>query len=122
MGTPTRIGAGPLVNLIDEVRAEYWRRPAYDEYGDHIRQANAVRVVAGEILEGRSAADRVKILADLQGSEELRLACHPAEVFGTASTANEVLFDLICEVCWQILMRDLEIRIEDEIRSALAEA
>jgi len=111
-----------LSRFIDLVKSEYWQRSAFDDYADGMRQVNTSRVVTCQLLEGLSELRRATVVADLGLLNDPQLLRDPAEFLNAATTPSEILFDLVCECCWQELMRDLGIRVEDEIRSALAEA
>lgn len=121
MSAPTEICGEKLSGLIETVRHEYWRRPLFDELEDGLRQANTSRVVICQMLERRSPAEQQAIVADVYRLDGLDLLVDPAEIFSTAATTGEILFDLICEVCWQALAADLSIRVEDEVRSTLTD-
>ena len=122
MGPSIEFCDAGLASFVEDVRSEYWRRAAYDEYRDGLRQANTCRVVACQVLEDRSRSELLDILAGVFGLDGCEFIATPVEAFETSFTPSELLVDLICEVCWQVLMQDVSVRVEDEVRLALAEA
>jgi hypothetical protein len=111
-----------LRRLTDAVRAEYWRRGPYESYAGGLLQPNTVRVVVCQLLEALGAAAQLAIVEDLYTLDSIELLRDdPREVFAAADSVASHIFDLVCEVVWQTLVADVEIRVEDEIREALAE-
>ena len=120
----TRFQSSPrnLLLFNELVRSEYWLRQPYEDYSSGLRQANTVRVVACQVLEKLSHEEQLAVVRDLYTLESVELLRGtPSEVFGASDSIRSHIFDLACEVTWQMLVSDLEIRVEDEIRMALAE-
>jgi hypothetical protein len=111
-----------LRRFVSDVRSEYWSRGPFDQFLGGARQPNTVRLVAGQVLEDLPAPHRVALVGELLCLEELELIRDLDRIFRFADSVGAVVFDLACEVCWQILVSDVEIRIEDEIRAALTAA
>jgi hypothetical protein len=112
-----------LLDYIEAVRREYVRRRPYDDLSGGLRQTNTIRLVAAEIFEDLSGEQKLAVICDayaLDSHEFLRE--DPREIFQASDTIANHLFDLVCEVAWQVLVSDIELRIEDEIRMALAES
>lgn len=111
---------GPdLRAFIEAVREEYRRREPYEEYLGGVRQPNTVRLVAGQVLEEMAPDRQAALTGDLLRLESLSLFRELDEVFEASDSVGALVFDLACEVCWQLLVSDVEIRIEDEIRLSL---
>jgi hypothetical protein len=111
-----------LPRFIEAVRTEYWLRRPYDDYSGGLRQTNTVRVVACQTLERFSREEQLAVIQDLYTLDSVAfIRDDPREVFEASDSVGSHMFDLACEVVWQTLIRDVEIRIEDEIRMALAE-
>jgi hypothetical protein len=117
----THTGSRELSRFVDAVRREYRQRPPFDELSDGARLANTTRVVACQVLEELPAAQRCAIAAGLHDLDRVALLRDPDEIFQAAENPADVVFDLICEVCWQQLVEEPAIRVEDEIRSILTE-
>jgi hypothetical protein len=112
-----------LLRFSHAVRAEYLRRPPYDDYPGGLRQVNTVRIVACQVLERLPYEEQLTIVQDLYTLDSVELLRDdPHEVFAASDSIGSHLFDLACEVVWQMLVESVDIRIEDEIRIALAEA
>jgi hypothetical protein len=109
-----------LAGFVESVRLEYWRRERYEEHPGGVRQPNSVRVVAGQILEDLGPVRRSAVVAELLELESVELVSDLDAVFRASDSVGTMVFDLVCEVCWQLLVADLEVRIEDEVRAALA--
>jgi hypothetical protein len=104
------------------VEAEYRRRPPYDDYPGGLRQVNTIRIVACQVLESLPYDEQLAIIQDLYTLDSVELQRdNPHEIFAASDSIGSYLFDLACEVVWQMLVTNLEIRVEDEIRLALAE-
>jgi hypothetical protein len=111
-----------LRRLTDAVRAEYWRRGPYEVYAGGLLQPNTVRVVACQVLDALPAAAQLAIVEDLYTLDSIELVRgDPGEVFAASDSVRSHIFDLACEVVWQTLVADIGVRVEDEIREALAE-
>jgi hypothetical protein len=111
-----------LRDFAQEVQEEYWGRGPFEEYLEGVRQPNTVRLVAGQVLEAMTAHQQAAVMGDLLRLESIALVREPEEVLQAADSVGAMLFDLACEACWQILVSDVELRIEDEIRAALAQS
>jgi hypothetical protein len=110
-----------LLLYLEAVRREYLAREPYEDFSGGLRQINTIRLVAGETLEGLAREERLAVICDvyeLDSHEFLR--DDPREIFHASDTVSNHLFDLVCELAWQELVSDTELRIEDEIRIALA--
>ena len=105
-----------LTSLALEVRGEFLRRPPYSL--DDTRRPNSVRLVALDLLESRTTRQQLSVLADLiERNPKLTLApAHDHDIFEYSDTPATYVADLICEVIWQILTRDAEIREEEQRR------
>ncbi len=111
-----------LLRLARAVRREYWRRDPYEAYTGGLRQPNTVRVVACQLLEALPPARQLAIVEELYALDSLELLRdEPGEVYAASDSVRSHIFDLACEVVWQTLVADVRIRVEDEIREALAE-
>ena len=110
-----------LRDFVEEVRDEYWCREAFEDLGG-VRQPNTVRLVAGQVLEAMAPSRQSGLMGDLLGLESMALVREPEEVLQAADSIGAMLFDLACEACWQFLVADVELRVEDEIRAALVQA
>ena len=111
-----------LLRFSEAVRTEYLRRQPYDDYSGGLRQTNTVRVVACQVLEQLPREEQLAVVWDLYTLDSVELLRDdPRDVFEASDSVGNHIFDLACEVVWQMLMRDIEIRVEDEIRTALAE-
>jgi transcriptional antiterminator Rof (Rho-off) len=121
---PTVVGVEgvSLRRLIQDVHDEFVVRCAYDEFELEFRQANCVRVVALDMFDRKSPDEQVAVVADLlcHNGEMRLLRGDKTTVFASAESPGEIIVDLVCEIVWQVLMRDHEVRVEDEIRLALA--
>lgn len=105
------------------MRSEYVLRSPYDDLSGGLRQTNTIRLVAGEIFDDLSKDQQLAVICDayaLDSHEFLR--DDPREIFKASDTIANHLFDLVCELAWQVLVSDIELRIEDEIRISLAES
>jgi len=122
MPTRSQTTRESLSRFREAVEAEYWRRPPFDDYPGGLRQVNTVRIVACQVLERLAYEEQVAVVQDLYALNSLELRHDPFEVFAASDTVGSHLFDLACEVVWQMLVADISIRVEDEIRLALAEA
>lgn len=123
MQTRFEITRSNLLRFVEAVRTEYWLRQPYDDYSGGLRQTNTVRVVACQILERLPREEQLAVIRDLYELDSVELLRDdPREVFVTSDSIGNHIFDLACEVVWQMLICDIEIRVEDEIRMALAEA
>lgn len=111
-----------LRDFAREVREEYWGRGPFEEYLEGVRQPNTVRLVAGQVLEAMAPDRQTAVMGDLLRLESMALIREPEEVLQAADSVGDMLFDLACEACWQILVADIELRIEDEVRGALTRA
>jgi hypothetical protein len=110
-----------LLLYLEAVRREYLAREPYDDFSGGLRQTNTIRLVAGEIFGDLSRGEQLAVICDvyeLDSHEFLRN--DPREIFQASDTVSNHLFDVVCELAWQELVSDTELRIEDEIRMALA--
>lgn len=110
-----------LLLYLEVVRREYLAREPYEDFSGGLRQTNTIRLVAGEIFGDLSREEQLAVICDVYelDSHEL-LRDDPREIFQASDTVSNHLFDLVCELAWQELVSDTELRIEDEIRMALA--
>lgn len=110
-----------LQRLVDAVRSEFLNRPGYHQDAEGWKQVNSVRLVAVGVVDELSVEERLDVVGDLLRLNDDRILIRSHEAIFQASDAPETFItDLICEIVWQALMHDVEIRIEDEIRHALA--
>jgi hypothetical protein len=111
-----------LRRLSDAVRVEYWSRGPYEAYAGGLRQPNTVRVVACQLLEALPPPAQLAIVEDLYTLDSIELLRgDPGKIFAASDSVRSHIFDLACEVVWQTLVADIDVRVEDEIREALAE-
>lgn len=117
----TAVEGSSLGSLIRAARDEYLSRDAYEESSGGFRTPNSLRIVISARFEAMSAAERLSVLDDLlHQNHEVILVRDQREVFRDRDVPSSVITDLVCEVVWQALVCDPELRIEDEIREALA--
>jgi hypothetical protein len=118
----SRISDSQLAIFIDAARVEYLRRKPYDDLAGGLRRVNTLRLVAGEVFEGMPHDEQLAVVSDTYRLDADRLLRdRPEEVFEASDSIASHIFDLVCEVAWQELVGDISLRIEDEIRQALAE-
>lgn len=112
-------GAG-LSSLLSDVRATFLSACAVQDHEDYV-VPNSLRLVALDVFDDRSPADRARIIGDLlDGNAELSFRLTGRRVFAHARTTGDYLTDFVCEIVRQILRQDPTILIEDELRQALA--
>jgi len=117
----TRAEGDHLDRLIQEVKREFFARSASTSFEGGFREANTLRVVAVEVLEGLALEAQIATLSDLfLRNECLVLRRDAADIFVTADSPAGVLTDLVCEVVWQLLIEDPLIQMEDEARETCA--
>jgi hypothetical protein len=111
-----------LLHYLGAVRREYLARDPYDDFSGGLRQTNTIRLVAGEVFGGLSREEQLAVISDVYELDSRQfLREDPREIFQASDTVSNHLFDVVCELAWQELVSDTELRIEDEIRIALAE-
>lgn len=120
MSAQTPILGENLMRLCEVVRKEHERRPPYARYAGGLLQPNTVRVIACQLIEALPPAVQLAIVEDLYSLDSIELL-RGEGVFAASDSVRSHIFDLACEVVWQTLMADIDIRVEDEIREALAE-
>jgi hypothetical protein len=112
-----------LKRLIQAAREEYVSRRAYEETPRGYRTPNSLRIIIINRFEAMSATERLSVLDDLlHRNHEVILVRHQTEVFRDRDAPSSLIADLVCEIVWQALVCDPELRVEDEIREALASA
>lgn len=117
----TEVEGQSLLALIDAVRRTFLARDPYEQRPSGRRLANSVRLVTVETFDGLSRREQVAVVEDLLfGDQEVEFLRDPQAIFHASDSPASHAVDLVCEVVWQALMREPEIRIEDEIRAAFA--
>jgi hypothetical protein len=109
-----------LGSFILQVRKEFVDCRLYLDHDTG--QPGSIRLVAIDAFERKTIDERLLILHDLLAAnrglivnrEEYR------DIFEHSDTPIAYLTDLVCEVAHQVLVRDPNIRSEDEERMALA--
>jgi hypothetical protein len=114
------VDGAELACLALEVRGEFIARPPYG--ADDTRRPNSVRLVAVEVIEGKTTDQQLSVLADLLDANPGIVISRDddRDIFQYSDTPATYLTDLICEVVCLILARDPSIRKEDSRRTALA--
>jgi hypothetical protein len=109
-----------LTSLALDVRREFLHRPPCSP--DDARRPNSVRLVALDLIERRSTHQQLSALADLIDRNPGLTVTRDEDrdIFEHSDTPANFVADLICEVIWQILARDSEIREEDQRRCSRA--
>jgi len=117
----TKVEGTALEKLIRAARDDYVSCGAYEETPEGCRTPNNLRIIVIERFEAMSALERLSVVDDLlHRNHEVIVIRHQAEVFRDRDTPSTFITDLVCEVVWQALVCDPGLRIEDEIREALA--
>jgi len=110
-----------LLDFVESVRFEFRKRDAYSSDPNGLRFINSVRSIAVELFDLLSDDQKVVIVRDLiVGNDEILLLRPFVEVFETAGSPADYITDLICEIVWQVLMEEEDIRHEDKARQSLA--
>jgi hypothetical protein len=108
-----------LWGLIWSVRDEFLARIPYEL--DEARRPNSLRLVALDVLEGRTTDEQLDILRDLIDlNPALVVAGNRDETFEHADTPSDYILDLVSAVAAQVLGRDSALREEDQRRLALS--
>jgi hypothetical protein len=119
-GIYSYVDGATLGRFLLDVRDEFWMRLPHDD--DHVRRPNSIRLVAIDVLEGKTSAERLSILSELidANPELIVLREDDRDIFEYSDTPAAYVTDLICEVTRQILVRDPTLRDEDGRRLARA--
>lgn len=119
MGLYSFIDGDALVELVLEIRDEFWARIPYEL--DDTRRPNSLRLVAIDVFEEKSTDEQLAVVRDLiTHNPGFIVASDAQEVFAHADTPATYIADTVCEVACQVLRRDPEIGEEDARRLALA--
>jgi hypothetical protein len=123
-GARTYVEGADLVGLILEIRAEFLaRRPCAN---DDARRPNSLRLVAVDVLEGKSTDEQLAVLRDLLDANGALVVRQEEDdehdIFEYADTPAAYLTDLVCAICRQILLRDPTLSEEDRRRERLSGA
>jgi hypothetical protein len=114
------VDGATLGRFLLDVRDEFWKRRPHD--GGNVRRPNSIRLVAIDVLEGKTNGERFSILSELiEANPDLIVAREGnRDIFEYSDTPADYVTDLICEVARQILVRDPTLRSEDDRRLAYA--
>ncbi len=123
LGRLTVVEGSNLLSFIAAVRVSFLARHSYEEASDGCRRPNSVRRVTVELFDDLSRYTQIAIIEDLlYGGQDVEFVRPPAAVFETADSPAAHIVDLVCEVVWQALMCEPEIRVQDEVRAVLTAA
>jgi hypothetical protein len=118
----SQVAGSGLVKMVNAARTAFLARDAYEEDPNGYRQVNALRLVIIETFERTSVNDQLAVLEDLLTlNHELVLMRGQDDICSSPESPQACITDLVCEVVWQALVCEPEIRVEDEIRHALAD-
>lgn len=118
----TEVEGPSLLALIDTIRRTFLARDSYEEVPSGQRRVNSVRLATIETWDGLSRSEQIAVVEDLLfGDQEIEFLRSQQTIFHASDSPAAHIVDLVCEVVWQALVREPEIRIEDEIRAAFAQ-
>jgi hypothetical protein len=114
----TYLEGASFVGLLLEVREEFLTRVPHDDGSG----PNSLRLVATDILEGKTTDEQLSVWRDLLEDNPTLMVARDGDrdIFEHSDAPATYLTDLTSEVICQILYRDLSIREEDDRRMALA--
>jgi hypothetical protein len=108
-----------LWDLIWSIRDEFLARIPYEL--DEARRPNSLRLVALDVIEGKTTDEQLEILRDLiDVNPALVLMGSRDQIFEHADAPADYILDLVSAVAAQVLGRDAALRDEDERRLALS--
>lgn len=108
-----------LIGLAVDVTSEFRRREAFER--DSSRRPNSLRLVASELFEVLPEIARHRIVADVYGADDLFIEFEPMSDPWVATTASDLVSDLVAYAVAQVLRRNRDLRIEDDRRVAVAD-